>query len=225
MMPTKVVRGIPPENLNPEELIKWKEREPTQDELDKAVSKITEVYSHHQGLAQCENFLRNNLPKASKREAWDTAGAARDLKRDVDSTQAAISSKEATRYNMTIIKENIEDDPDNTTRFLLLAKKPLTSQKIQQKEEEGFDIITTLMFQTPNTAGSLVSALDIFRKHEINLTKLETYMMGEKHSEPHFYVDVLFNPETKKGQEVLKELFEVTIEYKDLGTYPASKMR
>lgn len=123
MMPTKFVRGLPPQNVTEEELLEWKRSAPTAEEINRAVTLISEVRSHPQGLAQCQKFLLRNLPNARLREAWDTAGAARDLAQEMTPNVAVIAPAGAARYGMTVLKENIEDNSGNTTRFLFCAKR------------------------------------------------------------------------------------------------------
>ena len=219
MMPTKFVRGLPPQNLTEDELLEWKRGAPTQQEIDRAISQIAEVRSHPQGLAQCQKFLWKNLPNARQRAAWDTAGAARDLAQEMIPNVAVIAPAGAARYGMTILKENIEDQSGNTTRFLFLRKTPLTADEIHAHP------ITTLVFRTRHVAGALVEALKVFQAHDINMTKLETYMTGVHHSEPVFYVDLAMNRFDEKGKKTLEELRAVTLSVDVLGTYDACPAR
>ena len=92
MMPTKFVRGLPPQNMTEEQLLEWKRSDPTPEEINRAVTMISEVRSHPQGLAQCQKFLLRNLPNARLRESWDTAGAARDLAQHFRSLEALMSA-------------------------------------------------------------------------------------------------------------------------------------
>ncbi len=219
MMPTKYVRGLPPQNLTEEELLEWKRRKPSEEELSRAVTRISEVRSHTQGLAQCQKFLLHNLPNARQREAWDTAGAARDLAQDPVPNVAVLAPAGAVRYGMTILKENVEDDSSNTTRFLFLRKTPLSAGEIRHPS------ITTLVFQTRHEAGALVEALKVFQKHNINMTKLETYMTGSHHSKPVFYVDLAMDQYSSAGLQALEELSRVSSSVQVLGTYEASPAR
>ena len=219
MMPTKFVRGLPPQNLSEAELLEWKRRKPSAEELKAAVARISEVRSHTQGLAQCQKFLMANLPNARLRETWDTAGAARDLAQNPIQGVAVIAPKEAVRYGMTILGENIEDVAGNTTRFLLLKTKPLTKEEIRGKT------LTTLVFTTKHAAGALVEALKVFQRHGLNMTKLETYMTGVHHANPVFYVDLEMNQFDETGQKALAELREVTGNVQILGTYEISPTR
>lgn len=219
MMPTRFVRGLPPQNLNEEELLEWKRRAPSEKELNEALSRICEVRSHTQGLAQCQQYLKKYLPNARLRETWDTADAARDLAQKPLAGVAVLAPKEAVRYGMTLLAENVEDTTNNTTRFLFLRKKPLTAEDVPG------DALTTLVFQTKNEAGALVEVLDVFRKNGINMTKLETYMTGSHHEQPVFYVDLEMNRFNEKGKKTLKEVYDVSKDVQVLGTYPVSFQR
>ena len=219
MMPTRFVRGLPPQNLTEAQLLEWKRRAPDREILDRAISRIAEVRSHTQGLAQCRSFLAKNLPNARLRETWDTAGAARDLAQDPVPNVAVLAPAGAVRYGMTILKENVEDDSSNTTRFLFLRKAPLTAEEITAPA------ITTLVFQTRHVAGALVEALKVFERYGLNMTKLETYMTGSHHSKPVFYVDVAMNQFDETGKKALEELRSVSAGVQVLGTYEASPAR
>lgn len=219
MMPTKYVRGLPPQNLNEDELLDWKRRKPSADELKAALSRIEEVSSHTQGLAQCQKFLMQNLPNARLRETWDTAGAARDLAQNPVQGVAVLAPKEAVRYGMTILQENVEDTGNNTTRFLFLRNTPLSAEDVPGQA------LTTLVFQTKNVSGALVEVLNVFRENGINMTKLETYMTGSHHEQPVFYVDVEMNLFTAEGKKALDEVRLVSTDVQILGTYPVSSQR
>lgn len=219
MMPTKYVRGLPPQNLTEEELLEWKRSKPSKEELDHAITRIAEVRSHPQGLAQCQKYLLNNMPNARLREAWDTAGAARDLAQDPVPNIAVLAPAAAVRYGMTVLKENVEDESNNTTRFLFLRKAPLEPAEIKGPS------ITTLVFHTNHVAGALVEALKVFQAHHLNMTKLETYMTGSHHSEPVFYVDVAMNQYDEIGKKALEQLRQVSKSVQILGTYEASPAR
>lgn len=212
MMPAKAVKGSPSENMSKEELIIWKNREPNTEEIEQAVNRITDLYTHHQGLILCEDFIKQTFKQIKVHETWDTAGAARDLALNYDPNSAALAPLAATRYDMTVLKAKVEDDQNSTTRFLVLAKKPLAEQELKE------DLVTSLMFQTKNQAGALFAALEVFKRFNLNITKLETYMMGVNHSQPHFYLD-LERKHRDNLNQVLSELKTVTLNVKMLGTY------
>ena len=207
------------DDVTEEELLLWKRSAPSAEEINRAVTTISEVRSHPQGLAQCQKFLMRCLPNARQRESWDTAGAARDLAQEMTPNVAVIAPAGAVRYGMTILKENIEDASGNTTRFLFLRKTPLKSEEIHAHP------ITTLVFRTRHIAGALVEALKVFQAHNINMTKLETYMTGIHHSEPVFYVDLAMNQYDDAGMKTLEELRKASLSVQVLGTYEASPAR
>ncbi|MGD9637861.1 MAG: prephenate dehydratase [Alphaproteobacteria bacterium] len=217
LMPTKAVRGKPDENLSKEELMEWKNREPNEAEVTDAINRITDIYTHHQGVILCEKFMKKTLHKVRIHETWDTAGAARDLAIDFDTHSASLAPKTAVRYDMTVLLDKVEDDKNSTSRFLILASKPLKAQDVTENP------VTSLMFQTKNEAGALFAALEVFKRHNINITKLETYMIGANHSSPHFYVDLEINQEDEAGKKALSELVNVTLNVKVLGTYSRAK--
>lgn len=216
MMTTKAVKGYPPANLNDEGLVSWKLASPTDKDKKNAINQIVEVRSHEQGLLQTKKYLAKRLPNVKQTISWDTAGSARELAQEKRMDVAVIAPKTATRYDLTVVDEDIEDDKNNTTRFLVLAKEI-------KKEFTSKSVITTLVFSTPHVAGALVKALDVFNRHGINLTKLETYMTGAHHEKPVFYVDAGFD--WFKDEAIVKELKKVTEEIKLLGCYEASKLR
>ncbi|OPZ78902.1 MAG: P-protein [Alphaproteobacteria bacterium ADurb.Bin438] len=215
MMTNKAVKGNPPSNLNDEELVAWKMAKPSDKDKKYAMSQVVEIRSHEQGLLQSKKYLSKNFPNVKQTISWDTAGSARELAQEKLSNVAVIAPKSATRYDLTIVDEDIEDDKNNTTRFLILAK--------EMKKEFNAPVITTLVFSTPHVSGALVKALDVFNRYNVNLTKLETYMTGTHHEKPVFYIDAGFNGFDDKG--MMKELKEVTEEIKMLGCYEASNLR
>lgn len=124
---------------------------------------IREVYSHSQALAQCRRFLsRNNL---TPMPYYDTAGAARMLAEQQPRGSACIAGKLAAElYNLTVLKENIEDLSSNRTRFLLLSKC--------ENRLDGSKC--TITFTTEHKAGTLFGVLELFASAGINLTRIES---------------------------------------------------
>ena len=124
-------------------------------------SSITGIISHPQALAQCQNFIHNELPfNVNIIEAPSTAEAARSLQ-NYNLTYASIGSKKtAETYNLNVLKENINDDKTNQTRFILIGDF--------ETEATGNDK-TSLAFSTENKPGALLNILEIFMKNNINL--------------------------------------------------------
>lgn len=220
MIPRDAFRGVAPSSLSKEELIKWKNSSLTDEEYKEVCNSIFEIQSHPQALAQCRKFIQNNFPKAVPIPAFDTAGAARDISKNKNCRVAAIASEKAADiYNMIILKKNVEDIESNTTRFLMLSKKNNVEKDITGKA------ITTILFDTKHIPGSLLQALKVFQDHNIDLTKLETYMSGPAKPNPSFYVDVGASIYEEKMKKALVEFQKNTENYRILGCYNADIKR
>lgn len=168
------------------------------------------VYSHPQALAQCRNFLmRNNL---EPRPYYDTAGAAKMLARENPRSAAAIASALcAELYDLEIIKEGIEDGPSNSTRFLLLSREP--DSHIGDK--------TSIIFAVPHEAGKLFGVLKLFAEANINLTRISSIPLRSDPSNYSFFLDFEGSEKDEKVARVLKQMEDLTISMKYLGSYPA----
>jgi prephenate dehydratase len=181
---------------------------------------VTEIFSHPQGFLQCQSFIQQHLPHAVLTDATDTAAAARDVAARGQAGLAAISSKVcAKRYGLELLAENVEDEPGNATRFLVLSRQGF------EGNAPIFPALTTILFQTKHEPGSLVGALGAFSAQGVNLTKLETYMASKERRKPTFYVDVgehLYSPRMIAAMAQFKKHVE---SWKVLGTYPASPQR
>lgn len=142
---------------------------------------ISGVISHPQALAQCQNFIHNELPMhLNIIEAASTAEAAKSLQ-NYNLTYGAIgSAKTAELYNLNILKENINDDPDNKTRFALIGD--FDTPKTQKD-------CSTLAFSTENKPGALLDVLKIFHDFEINLSYIDSRPSKTQFGEYTFFVD------------------------------------
>jgi len=167
---------------------------------------LRNVYSHPQALAQCKRFMaRNRLDPVPY---YDTAGAARMVAEKGLKSMAAIASALAARlYNLEIIKEQIEDAPTNTTRFLVLAQAPL--------DEEGEKC--SLIFSTAHKAGTLFRVLEIFAKADLNLTRIES--VPKAPGQYAFFLDFIGCPRDPKVAEALQKVAQTTTEYRLMGCY------
>lgn len=145
------------------------------------LSSITSVISHPQALAQCQNFIHNELPRnPTIIDVSSTAEAAKKLQ-EFNLTYAAIGSeKTAEIYNLNILKCNINDDPDNKTRFALIGDF--------EAPKTGNDN-TTLAFATENKPGALLEILQIFHDFQINLSYISSRPSKIKFGEYLFFVD------------------------------------
>ncbi len=174
--------------------------------------------SHVQALDQCRDTLRR---LGLKREiAADTAGAAADVARAGDIARAAVASSLAAEiYGLKILKRNIEDALHNTTRFIVLAR-----QAIDPDPKRGL-VVTSLVFRVRNVPAALYKALGGFATNGVNLTKLESYMLGGRFAATQFYVDVEGHPKDRAVVLALEELRFFSREVTILGAYYAHAYR
>ncbi len=180
---------------------------------------VKTVYSHVHALGQCRRFLRKH--KLTPVIAADTAGSARDIADLDDPTIGAIASKLAgATYCLKSLAANIEDAAHNTTRFLIMARDPQhTRPKI------GVKYVTTLVFRVRNVPAALYKALAGFATNGVNMTKLESYMVGGHFSATQFHADVDGHPSDRGLKLALEELRFFSKEVKILGAYPAHPFR
>ncbi|MEX0642158.1 MAG: prephenate dehydratase domain-containing protein, partial [Pirellulales bacterium] len=126
---------------------------------------IRTVYSKPQPLSQCRNWLARHLPNASLQEAGSSAEAARRAKGDV-SAAAVASAQAAVNYELPVLVQNIEDNPDNITRFAIISTAT--------SERSGKDK-TALMFEIAHEPGALADAMAIFKRNRLNMTWIESF--------------------------------------------------
>lgn len=184
-------------------------------------SKLPEIVSassHPQALAQCSEFLKCHNIKSIAR--IDTAKSCEDILRNNDKTQAAIASKLAAEiYGLEILRPNIENASNNTTRFLIMS----TNNQIP--ENDGKKFITSFIFHVKSIPAALYKALGGFATNGINITKLESYLVGGKFVSAQFYVEIEAHPAEKSYQNAFDELNFFADAVKILGTYPAHPYR
>ncbi len=176
-----------------------------------ALEDIRLVWSHPQALAQCE-FKLDRLGVA--REAtYDTAGSAKMVREQARRDVAAIASRRAAAvYGLDILLEEIEDEPDNMTRFVLLAPEP-------RDVEAGVPAKTSLVFSLQNTPGVLFKALSVFALRDLDLTKLESRPLRGKKWEYFFYLDVAASLQDAPLQHAIAHLAEISTFQRILGSY------
>ncbi|MFC1917510.1 prephenate dehydratase [Chloroflexota bacterium] len=180
---------------------------------DSGLEKIKKIYSHPQALAQSRNFLRHL--NCELIPAYDTAGSVKMIKEMGRPDVAAIASARAAEiYDMKIIAREIEDNPNNYTRFFILAKA--------DSPPSGNDK-TSIVFSLKDKAGMLYESLNEFASRKINLTKLESRPTRQKPWEYNFYLDFEGHREDKVAREALKGLENSTIFAKVLGSYPRAR--
>jgi len=185
---------------------------------------IKAVESHVMALGQCRNMIRKLGVKPIV--AADTAGSAREVAERGDKTRAAIASRLAAEiYGLDILAEDIEDEAHNTTRFIVLARKPKWPKPNGKRGKNR--IVTTFVFQVRNIPAALYKALGGFATNGINMTKLESYMIEGSFSATQFYADVEGHPKDRALELALEELDFVSQPgtLKILGVYPGHKYR
>ena len=175
-----------------------------------SLASIRRVASHAVALSQCRRFFEER-PQIEKVVAYDTAGSVKDLLRDGLQTQAAIAScLTAKLYGGQILLEGIEDDPQNYTRFLLLAREPGPIEAATK---------TSVVFSLKNLPGALHRALSAFASRGVDLAKIESRPLRGRPWEYAFYLDYLGDPRAVAGQ-ALDELRTLAEDLRVLGSYP-----
>mgnify|MGYP001197327623 CR=1 FL=1 len=177
------------------------------------------VRSHAQALGQCQKIILENKFKTII--SADTAGSAKDLSEGKDSSIAAIASKlSAEIYNLKILKENIEDEKSNVTRFLIMGKN------VQQPEfDKSKKFITTCIFRLKSEPAALYKSLGGFATNQVNMTKLESFSVKNTFAQTNFYLDFEGHLDEKPVQNAMEELGFHTENLDILGVYEASKFR
>lgn len=171
---------------------------------------IHKIYSHPQALAQCRNWLEQNLPNIAVIEVESTARAAERAAEE--SHVAGIASEHAAEtYGLKILKRNIEDNARNMTRFLILGG--------QSPSRSGHDK-TSILFSVKDQVGVLYHMLEPFYKKKINLTKIESRPLKKKAWQYIFFVDIDGHYEDKKVKEAIQALEKRCSFLKVLGSYP-----
>jgi prephenate dehydratase len=177
------------------------------------------AYSHPQALGQTRNYLRERgiVPMAYA----DTAGAAAFIKEQGDPAACAIAPRIAAElYGLKIVDEAIEDAHDNTTRFVVLARKPLNPADLA-----GRVAMTTFIFEVKNVPAALYKALGGFATNGVNMTKLESYQQGSSFAATTFYADIIGAPGDPAVDRALEELAFHCKALRILGSYPQARER
>ncbi|HJO97808.1 MAG: prephenate dehydratase [Rhodospirillales bacterium] len=182
------------------------------------IAELTHVHSHIHALNQCRDLIRE-LGVEPVVHA-DTAGAAADVAGDGDRTQGAIASELAGQtYGLESLRANIEDDEHNTTRFLVMARDAAVP------DPDSGPLITSFVFRVRNVPAALYKAMGGFATNGVNMTKLESYLVGGRFLAAQFYAEVEGHPEHANLRLALEELKFFSREVTILGVYPAHPYR
>jgi prephenate dehydratase len=182
------------------------------------LDEIESAMSHTMLLGQCRAFLeRHGIHRVT---GADTAGSARHVAEAGQPEMAALASELAGEiYGLDVIARHIEDQGNNTTRFLVMAREP----DFAQRGTNG--MMTTLVFRLRSIPAGLYKALGGFATNGVNMTKLESYMVGDNFNVVQFYADIEGHPDDPAVARALDELDYFTSNVTILGVYPADPRR
>jgi len=194
-------------------------RELLRDYADRAEIEFGEHnLAHWQALDQCEKTLSRLLPNVERVQVYDTAGAVKMVLEEQRRDTAAIASKRAAElYGLPILREALEDDPTNFTRFVALSREPVSPPAATPCK-------TSLVFATRNIPGALYKALAAFALREIDLTKIESRPLQGSPWEYLFYLDFAGNQSDEICGHALAQLREFSTFVRVLGSYPRANM-
>lgn len=171
---------------------------------------VQEVYSRPQALSQCRNWLAKHLPQARTFEVTSTATAAQ-LARDKPGAAAIASPQAGVYYGLDVLAEQIEDNPENTTRFAVIGH--------QSNPRTGHDK-TAILFQTEHRPGALAEALNIFKRNRLNLTWIESFPVSGHKRTYLFFVEFEGHQNDARVRRALHALQRKTLRMEVLGSYP-----
>ena len=182
------------------------------------LSGIKAIFSQAPALGQCRRIIREM--KLHAQEWHDTAGSARHVAELRDPSVAAVASTLAGElYGLEILKRDVEDEPHNMTRFLIMSREP------DDAPFDGTRVVTTFVFRVRNVPAALYKALGGFATNGVNMTKLESYQLGGSFNATQFYADIDGHPEDRLVRLALEELKFFTSKLTVLGVYPAHPFR
>ncbi len=183
-----------------------------------AIEGLTTVYSHVHALGQCKALIAELGLEAVVHA--DTAGAAKMVSESGDPTIASISSALAAEiYGLVSLRDEIEDAEHNTTRFLIMEREA------KPPRPGAGSTITSFVFEVRSVPAALYKALGGFATNGINMTKLESYMVGGRFAQAQFYADVEGHPEDRPLRLAFEELGFFSRQFRVLGVYPAHPFR
>ena len=176
------------------------------------LANVQKVYSHPQALAQCEHSITKLLPQATRISTYDTAGSVKMIKEQNITDGAGLASAWAANiYEMNIIQPDMQDDPENYTRFVVVSPTPISPQG---------EAKTSIVFSMDNVPGSLFKSLAVFALRDIDLTKIESRPLQGKRWQYFFYIDFIGSQTEERCKNALNHLQEITSFFRVLGSYP-----
>lgn len=174
------------------------------------IEDVRKVYSHQQAILQSQQFLKEN-PYMEAVEYNSTADAAAKVAEESDYTQAAIASRHAARvYGLEVLAEDIQQEKNNSTRFIIIGKKQEYTEKSRK---------LTLCIELPHTSGSLYNILSHFIYNDLNMTHIESRPIPGKNWEYRFFIDIEGNLEDPALKNALRGVKEESAFMRVLGNY------
>lgn len=184
-----------------------------------SLADISEIHSHPVALAQCEEFMHSQLPEVSKIPGSDTASSLALIRKLGKRSSAAIASPEAAdKYGLQILQTNIEDNPENYTRFLTIEPKK-RAQFNMNADKSSLVIHRLSDDKNELKAGTLHNALGCFALQAIGLTKIESRPIIGRAWRYNFYLDCSASETDRRMQSALHDLRTLGAEFKVLGSY------
>ena len=179
-------------------------------------SKVKSAMSHTVLLGQCRDFLSEHKIEAIT--GADTAGSAEAVAEAGDKTMVALASEMAGKiYGLDVLHRHIEDQSNNTTRFLVMAKDA-------EQPKPSYAVKTTFVFRVRNIPAALYKALGGFATNGVNMVKLESYMVGGSFTATQFYADIIGHPDDPAVARALEELGYFTSHLEILGVYQEAEI-
>lgn len=183
-----------------------------------ALNGITHAHGHVVILPQCAKFLKEHDIRGVV--SSDNAKAARDVAEGLDMSQGALASELAADiYGLDVLAAQIEDQKNNTTRFLVMARD------LDDSRRGDFGMMTSFVFRVRNIPAALYKAMGGFATNSVNMTKLESYMVGGQFTATQFYAEIEGHPEDENVKLALEELEYFTDMIRLMGVYPAAARR
>jgi chorismate mutase / prephenate dehydratase len=170
---------------------------------------VRTVYSKPQPLSQCRNWLARHLPDADLHEVASTAEAARRAKGDA-SAAAVASAQAATNYELPVLVSNIEDNPDNITRFAIIST--------ETSDSTGNDK-TALMFEIAHEPGALADTMNIFKRNRLNMTWIESFPIPGSRGRYLFFVEFVGHQSEPRSKRAISTLHKKSLRLEVLGSY------
>ncbi|MDX5358236.1 MAG: prephenate dehydratase [Rhodobacterales bacterium] len=181
------------------------------------LDQVREAHGHVVIIPQCASFLKTHGIRGVV--SSDNAKAARECAEAGDPARGALASELAAEiYGLDVLARHIEDHDNNRTRFLVMSRTPDHSRRAEK-------MVTTFVFRVRNIPAALYKALGGFATNGINMTKLESYMVGGSFTATEFYADIEGHPDDPLVKLALDEARFFTSTLKILGVYPAAPDR